>query len=81
MMKAQIVYYKEEDNKFYGFYFNRHFTACSFRFEEDIREFLLTSGYELSPEEEQCFYDYYCRCDKNICPHYRECDYSVKEVK
>lgn len=33
------------------------------------------------PEEEQCFYDYYCRCDKNICPHYRECDYSVKEVK
>lgn len=33
------------------------------------------------PEEEQCFYDYYCRCDKNICPHYRECDYSVKELK
>lgn len=49
MMKAQIVYYKEEDNKFYGFYFNRHFTACSFRFEEDIREFLLSSGYEVSP--------------------------------
>lgn len=38
-MKPQIVYYKEEGNKFYGFYFNRHFTACSFRFEEDIREF------------------------------------------
>ena len=33
------------------------------------------------PEEEQCFYDYYCRCDKNICPHYLECDYYVKEVK
>lgn len=33
------------------------------------------------PEEEQCFYDYYCICTKDICPHYRECDYSVKEVK
>ena len=57
MMKAQIVYYKEEDNKFYGFYFNRHFTACSFRFEEDIREFLLTSGYELSPEIREVDFD------------------------
>lgn len=49
MMKAQIIYYKEDGNHFYGFYFNRHFTACGFRFEEDIREFLLTSGYEAEP--------------------------------
>jgi hypothetical protein len=57
MMKAQIVYYKEEGNKFYGFYFNRHFTACRFRFEEDIREFLLTSGYELPPEIREVDFD------------------------
>lgn len=57
MMKAQIIYYKEDGNHFYGFYFNRHFTACSFRFEEDIREFLLTSGYELSPEIREVDFD------------------------
>lgn len=49
MMKAQIVNYKEEGNQFYGFYYNGHFTACGFRFVEDIREFLLTCGCEVSP--------------------------------
>ena len=48
-MKAQIIYYKEDGNHFYGFYFYRHFTACGFRFEVDIREFLLTSCYEAEP--------------------------------
>lgn len=56
-MKAQLVYYKEDGNKFYGFYYNRHFTACRFRFEEDIREFLLEAGYEVSPTTRDVDFD------------------------
>lgn len=57
MMKAQIVNYKEDGNKFYGYYFNRRFTACGFRFEEDIRESLLTSGYEIEPSIREVDFD------------------------
>lgn len=53
--------------------------------ELEVEVTLLRLDYEqltnIIPEEEQCFYNYYNRCDKDMCSYYKECDYSVKEVK
>ena len=74
MMKAQIVNYKEEGNQFYGFYCNGHFTACGFRFVEDIREFLLTCGCEVSPLIREVDFDTHMQSsrewNKLACEHW-----------